>query len=68
VPARYQAVALDPSAPSYTVGQAYARLVSDLREGTEHVPTFADAVLRHRTLAAVERAAATGKRQSLAPD
>ena len=67
VPDEYEAVALDRQGLPYAVAQAYAQLLDDLRDGTHEVPTFADAVRRHRTLAAVERAAATGERQVLVP-
>jgi predicted dehydrogenase len=67
IPPEYELVALDPQSLPYAVAHAYARLLSDLRDGTTEVPTFADAVRRHRTLAAVERAAATGERQLLVP-
>jgi hypothetical protein len=42
----------------------YARLAGDLRGGTRTVPSFEDAVTRHRMLAAIETAASTGTRQS----
>jgi predicted dehydrogenase len=67
IPPEYELVALDPQSLPYAVAHAYARLLGDLRDGTTEVPTFADAVRRHRTLAAVERAAATGERQLLVP-
>jgi predicted dehydrogenase len=62
VPDEYAAVAHDREQLSYTIAQSYARLALDLREGTDHVPTFADAVARHRALDAVQRSAATGRR------
>lgn len=65
VPTDYEAAAGDPSAIYYPLQQAYARLFGDLRAGTASVPTFADAVVRHRMLAAIERSAATGERQAL---
>jgi predicted dehydrogenase len=51
--------------PSTNVAQANARFARDCREGTHLCPTFDDAVTRHRMLDAIERAAATGQRQSL---
>lgn len=63
IPAGYEAVAADPAGLPYTVAQAYAHLRQDLRDGSALMPTFADAVRRHRSLAAIERAAATGERQ-----
>jgi predicted dehydrogenase len=65
VPSEYEASAHDRDRLSYTVAQAYARLAVDLREGTESVPSFADAVVRHRALDAVQRSAATGERVAL---
>lgn len=56
---------IDPGSLPYAVGQAYARLERDLREGTAAVPTFADGVRRHRSLAAIETAAAEGIRRGL---
>src|SRR5438309_3812091 len=50
--------------PSTNVAQAYARFAHDYREGTHLCPTFDDAVTRHRMLDAVEKAAATGQRQT----
>lgn len=65
VPASYQHEALQGlSVPAQNVAENYARLAQDLREGTHRSATFADAVLRHRMIAAIEVAAATGTRQS----
>ena len=50
---------------STNVAQAYARFARDYREGTHFCPTFDDAVTRHRMLDAIEKAAATGRRQTL---
>jgi predicted dehydrogenase len=52
--------------PGTNVAQAYARFARDYREGTHLCPTFEDAVARHRMLDAIETAAATGQRQTLA--
>jgi predicted dehydrogenase len=63
VPARYHLLPelMDQQAePFYGVANAYARLRSDLAEGTERVPTFAAAVERHRLLDRIEQAARTG--------
>jgi predicted dehydrogenase len=59
IPAKYIG---NPELPPFarSVGQAYSRALSDLREGTNLCPTFDDAVVRHRLLDAVERAAQTG--------
>jgi predicted dehydrogenase len=65
VPERYNLVpALSgrDAEPPYNVAQAYAQLRSDWADGTELVPTFADAVRRHRLLDRIARAAASGHR------
>jgi len=54
-----------PHGPGTNVAQAYARFARDYREGTHLCPTFDDAVTRHRMLDAIEKAAATGQRQTL---
>ncbi len=54
-----------PQGPGTNVAQAYARFARDYREGTHFCPTFEDGVRRHRMLSAIERAAATGQRQTL---
>jgi len=65
VPAQYRwSPPLGP-APWTNVAQAYARFARDFREGTHFCPTFEDAVTRHRMLEAIERASATGQRQTL---
>ena len=64
VPERYRWAPPQPG-PGTNVAQAYARFARDYREGTHFCPTFDDAVTRHRMLDAIERAAATGRRQTL---
>jgi predicted dehydrogenase len=51
---------------AFNVAQNYIRLADDMKNGTHTCPTFDDAVVRHRMLDAVERASATGTRQSYA--
>jgi predicted dehydrogenase len=63
VPAQYRWA--PPQGPSTNVAQAYAHFARDYREGTHLCPTFDDAVTRHRMLDAIEKAAATGQRQTL---
>ena len=46
-----------------TVSNNYALLAADLKRGTKTAPTFADAVILHRLINAVEQSAATGSRQ-----
>ena len=65
VPARYTLVPEvygREAEPCYSVAHAYTRLRSDWAEGTELVPTFPDAVRRHRLLERIMRAAASGER------
>ncbi len=50
--------------PGTNVAQAYAHFARDYREGTHLSATFDDAVTRHRMLDAIEKAAATGQRQT----
>lgn len=53
-----------PDGPPLNVAQAYVHLAQDLREGSRLAPRFEDAVVRHRMLDAIERASASGTRQS----
>ena len=58
VPAKYQLVpGLPPEHPGYAVAHAYVQLLEDERTGSTTVPDFDHAVLRHRSLAAIEQAA-----------
>jgi len=61
VPSEYEVADLagEIGNASYNVGHAYAQLLLDLAEGTHVVPTFADAVRRHRFLERVDPASAT---------
>src|SRR5882762_6242053 len=49
-------------APAFNVARAYAAFAADIDNGTHTVPDFADAIRRHKVIAAVERSAASGKR------
>ena len=65
VPERYKLVpelSGREAEPPYNVAHAYARWLGDWADGTELVPTFADAVRRHRLLDRIGRAAASGER------
>ena len=65
VPSAYTLVPEDtPRDRAFNVAQTYVLLANDRANGTTDCPTFADAVSRHRMLAAIERAAETGQRQS----
>jgi predicted dehydrogenase len=64
IPAQYTTTPGSPDHISYPVAQLYQGILSDLQEGTHLVPTFADAVRRHRMLEAIESAAKSGTQQS----
>jgi predicted dehydrogenase len=51
---------------AYNIAYAYAQLRDDITEGTNVIPDFDHAVRRHRMIDAVERAAETGQRQTVA--
>jgi predicted dehydrogenase len=53
-----------PEDLGYALVEFFRDLAVDLRTGSHVLPTFADAVRRHRSLDAIERAGATGKRQT----
>jgi predicted dehydrogenase len=53
------------SMPAVNVAALYAQVARDLTDGTAHAPDFDVALRRHRLLDAVERASATGLRQTL---
>lgn len=61
VPPTYRSVA--PIGVATNLAEAYVRFARDYRDGTSLCPTFADGVIRHRMLHAIETAAATGQRQ-----
>ena len=66
VPQQYRWAPPQATGLSTNVAQAYASFARDYREGTHLCPTFDDAVTRHRMLDAIEKAAASGQRQTLA--
>jgi predicted dehydrogenase len=51
--------------PAFNVGRSYAGFAADLDNGTHTVPDFADAVRRHKVIAAIETSAASGERVAL---
>ena len=55
-----------PDGAPFNVAQTYALLADDIRTGSRTCPDFDDGLRRHRLLAAVEEADATGLRQSYA--
>jgi predicted dehydrogenase len=64
VPDDYIPAAGSPADPFYALRQAYALVNRDMRDGTQHLAGFDDAVVRHRMIEAIESAAQTGRRQS----
>lgn len=65
IPESYRLVSgCSPSDMFYTLAHAYALMRSDIKLGTDHVPTFADALVRHRMIEAIERSSRSGTRQS----
>ena len=66
IPRRYSAlIAGIPPGPPRNVGQIYAHLVQDIRDGTHVVPDFADALADHQLLDAIETASRTGVAQTV---
>jgi predicted dehydrogenase len=61
VPASYRSAGPQDVVPG-NVARVYARMARDLREGTRTAPSFADAVALHRVIAAIEKAAQSGRR------
>ena len=51
--------------PAYTVAHAYAQLLDDIENGTPTLPDFDHAVRRHRMIETIDRAATSGRRQTL---
>lgn len=47
------------------VARFYARMTRDLLDGTRAAPSFEDAVVVHRIIAAIEKAAENGSRAVL---
>jgi predicted dehydrogenase len=64
VPASYRAGWPKDVEPG-NVARVYARMARDLREGTRLAPSFEDAVAVHRIIAAIERAAESGRRTAV---
>ncbi len=65
VPASYRAGWPEDVEPG-NVARLYARMARDLRDGTRTAPNFEDAVALHRVIAAIEKAAESGRRIALA--
>ena len=65
VPASYRAGWPEDVEPG-NVARLYARMARDLRDGTRTAPNFEDAVALHRVIAAIDKAAESGRRIALA--
>lgn len=66
VPSKYQFVEASELYPiNYNIALNYSRFALDLKNGTNLAATFADAVVRHQMITAIETAGSTGIRQGL---
>jgi predicted dehydrogenase len=54
-----------PAGPSFNLAQMYANLAQAIRDGRPAEPDFETAVLRHKTLDAIQRASDSGRAQIL---
>ena len=66
VPSAYRWSPPELVGPAVNMAQAFVRFENDLRDGTKSCPDFDDAVVRHRMIAAIERSAAHGTRETIA--
>jgi predicted dehydrogenase len=62
---RVAGLAGQPDAPGYAVAHAYAQLLDDIDSGASTLPDFDHAVWRHRTIDKIDRAATSGRRQTV---
>lgn len=65
LPAQYRTAPAELVGPAVNMAQAYQRFEADLRNGTSTCASFDDAVQRHRMVAAIERSALNGTRETL---
>lgn len=65
VPAQYEDHAELAGTPAHAMAHAYDRIRTTLQGGASTAPDFAHGLKRHRLIAAIEQAAATGSRQQL---
>ena len=66
VPQKYYKIAKDAlQGPAYHLAQHYGLVLNDLKDSTKLAPRFADAVVRHKFLDAIQKSSATGQRQYL---
>jgi predicted dehydrogenase len=65
VPEAYRLVdTCTPADMFYTLAHAYKLMHKDIVNGTSHVPTFSDALVRHKMIESIEAASASGLRQA----
>lgn len=64
IPARHYRAPAGLVGPSVNVASLYSRFAQDVTEGTAFTPGFDAAVRRHRLISAIEKADATGTRQT----
>jgi predicted dehydrogenase len=65
IPQEYHWVPAEtPAGLPFNVAQLYVRLASDIQKGTKLSLPFEAAVVRHRMIAAIQKAADTGERQT----
>lgn len=65
VPGKYVWTPPGLAGPPLNVAQALVLFANDLRDGNRTCPDFDDAVQRHRMIAAIERSAANGTRETV---
>ncbi|PZV38808.1 Gfo/Idh/MocA family protein [Mesorhizobium kowhaii] len=65
IPDSYQKIDGGLAGPPGNVARVYAQFDSDVKTGTAFAPGFGAAVIRHRVIDAIERAADTGQRQDV---
>ncbi|MBC7807939.1 MAG: Gfo/Idh/MocA family oxidoreductase [Akkermansiaceae bacterium] len=68
IPDRYHCAPAGLVGPAVNVASLYSRFAQDIKDGTAFAPDFDAAVRRHRLIAAIERADATGTRQTYDAD
>lgn len=65
-PAEFRTAPAGLGGPALNVAQAWQCFAEDLRDGTRKAADFDHAVVRHRMLAAIERSAASGSKETVA--
>ena len=65
IPAKYRWAPAELEGIPVNVAQHYALIAKDLRDGTQHVPSFEHSVKRQRLVEAIDQANETGERQTI---